>query len=66
MTKCRRRMRLSRPSTGKLSKPWPFLQDLTAYNVAIAHYALATLPASLSADELVSKLVVGRSTKREA
>ena len=43
-----------------------FLADLTAYNIAIAHYALDTLPASLPPDELTKMLVVARSTKREA
>ncbi len=43
-----------------------FLTDLTAYNIAIAHYALDTLPAGMPPDELIKKLVVARTTKREA
>jgi len=43
-----------------------FLGDLTNYNIAIAHYALALFPPSISGEELVKKLVIQRSTRREA
>ncbi len=43
-----------------------FLHDLTEYNIAIAHFALAVLPPTIAADELVKKLVVARTTRREA
>jgi hypothetical protein len=38
-----------------------FLHNLTDYNVAIARYALARLPAAIPSDQLVKKLVVVRS-----
>ncbi|HEV3138323.1 MAG TPA: hypothetical protein VGZ26_10470 [Pirellulales bacterium] len=41
-----------------------FLHDLTGYNLAIAHYALAAWPA-LSSDELVKRLVLARTAKGE-
>lgn len=37
-----------------------FLHNLTEYNVAIARYALARLPAAIPSDQLVKKLVVVR------
>jgi hypothetical protein len=43
-----------------------FLGALTSYNIAIANYALATLPAGVSNDELVKQLVVPRSTRRDS
>jgi hypothetical protein len=42
-----------------------FLHDLTEYNVAIAHYVLVAWPDPLPSDELVRKLVVSRSTRRD-
>lgn len=42
-----------------------FLRDLTAYNIAIARYALGALPQDIPSDELVKKLVIARSTRRE-
>jgi hypothetical protein len=42
-----------------------FLHDLTGYNMAIVHFALATWPASISNDELVKKLVIARNTRRD-
>ncbi|HTM55532.1 MAG TPA: hypothetical protein VL175_16000 [Pirellulales bacterium] len=42
-----------------------FLHDLTEYNVAIAHYVLVAWPDPLPSDELVRKLVVPRSTRRD-
>ncbi len=38
-----------------------FLHSLTEYNVAIARYALARLPAAIPSEQLVKKLVVVRS-----
>jgi hypothetical protein len=43
-----------------------FLDDLTQYNMAIANYALITLPASLSGDEFAGKLAIARSTLRDS
>jgi hypothetical protein len=43
-----------------------FLDDLTDYNMAIANYVLAMLPATLSGDELAAKLAIARSTLRES
>lgn len=43
-----------------------FLKDLTGYNIAIAHFALAALPAAISSEDLVKKLVIARSTRRES
>ena len=43
-----------------------FLQDLTGYNMAIAHYALSTLGESLSGEQLASKLAIARSTLRDS
>jgi hypothetical protein len=43
-----------------------FLDDLTQYNMAIANYALITLPPSLSGDELAGKLAIARSTLRDS
>jgi hypothetical protein len=42
-----------------------FLHDLTEYNMAIARFALATWAESISSDELVKKLVVARTTRRD-
>jgi hypothetical protein len=42
-----------------------FLEDLTAYNITIAQFALAALPATISSDELVKKLVIARTARRE-
>ncbi len=42
-----------------------FLHDLTGYNMAIARFALATWPQSISNDELVKKLVIARNTRRD-
>lgn len=43
-----------------------FLHDLTEYNVAIARFALAAWPPGISDDELVKRLVIARSTRRDA
>jgi hypothetical protein len=42
-----------------------FLHDLTEYNMAIARFALAVWPSGISNDELVKKLVIARSTRRD-
>lgn len=43
-----------------------FLADLTDYNMAIADYALNTLPETLSGDDLAGKLAIARSTLRDS
>ena len=43
-----------------------FLDALTDYNMAIASYALATLPPTLSGAELAGKLAIARSTLRDS
>jgi hypothetical protein len=43
-----------------------FLQDLTEYNMAIANYALLTLPETVSGDQLAGKLAIARSTVRDS
>ncbi len=43
-----------------------FLSEMTDYNSAIAHYALAVLPPSTSSDELVKKLVIPRTARGES
>ena len=40
-----------------------FLSDLTGYNIAIARYALAIMPAGISNDELVKMLVIARTAR---
>jgi hypothetical protein len=43
-----------------------FLQDLTEYNMAIANYAILTLPETVSGDQLAGKLAIARSTVRDS
>ena len=43
-----------------------FLHDLSEYNGTIARYALATLPANVSAEVLAGKLAIARSTRRDS
>lgn len=43
-----------------------FLHDLTEYNKAIARFALVTWPAGTPEEQLVRKLVVARSTRRDS
>jgi hypothetical protein len=50
---------VTRQSTQSLD----FLGDLTAYNIAVARYALTTLPPNVSSDELVKKLVIERTAR---
>jgi hypothetical protein len=42
-----------------------FLRELTEYNKAIARFALVTWPESTAHDQLVKKLVIARSTRRD-
>lgn len=42
-----------------------FLQELTEYNKAIARFALVTWPEGTANDQLVKKLVIARSTRRD-
>ena len=42
-----------------------FLQELTEYNKAIARFALVTWPENTAHDQLVKKLVIARSTRRD-
>jgi hypothetical protein len=43
-----------------------FLRDLTEYNMAIANYAILTLPESVSGEQLAGKLAIPRSTVRDS
>ncbi len=43
-----------------------FLRDLTEYNMAIANYALLSLPEAVSGEQLAAKLAIPRSTIRES
>jgi hypothetical protein len=42
-----------------------FLGALTQYNIAIANFALIKFPPGISSEELVKKLVIARSTRRD-
>jgi hypothetical protein len=43
-----------------------FLRDLTEYNMAIANYAILTLPETVSGEKLAGKLAIARSTMRDS
>jgi hypothetical protein len=43
-----------------------FLDDLTEYNLAIAHYVLAAFPQTASGEEIATRLAIARSTLRDS
>jgi hypothetical protein len=49
--------------TQQRARSLDFLRDLTEYNIAIARYALATLPPNIPSDELIKKLVIERTAR---
>ncbi len=52
-----------RAVTRQCAQTLAMLRDLTAYNMAVTRYVLATSPADVAPDELVRKLIVAQSSE---